>query len=364
MILLLLGVWLTYVAAQDRLAAQAWFTSSYHPSEGLFPEQSDPILLQKKNVGIAFSGGGTRTFLCSLGYLRGLHDLGLLKNVRYMSGVSGGAWATVVYSYYQKQLTTPEHPVAQSDEELLGDIVEPENCSFETLNVMPQTCARYSATASFNVDLISNMLRYRSLPKAWFKQVAAQFIERYGIHSNSSFTWNETVLEDILKRNPSLTSTDFVLPSDTNHPYPIFVSTHEGPVAGAPFPEHNRVFSGFDMTPLYVGTRELVNRSFPKYGGGPPITTLVGGLIEPFAFGSQAPEHGLHEPHGILNVPAPSQIFSLNDAIATSSYFLGGAVTTVSYVVKICLTCWYTVFFLCFYLYFWQSYIPGTIYYY
>ena len=294
-------------------STKAWFTSSFHPHEP-YPEQDDPMLQKKKNVGIAFSGGGTRSYLCSLGYLKGLHDLGLLKNARYISGVSGGAWATVVYSYYQKQKSTKEHPIAQTDEELLGKLLEPESCTFDNLNVLSQTSARYSATAALNEDIVTNFLYWKSLPIAWLHQVGNQFMTRYGIDIESSFTWNETSLNDILHRNPSLTSDQFVLPSDSERPYPIIVATHEGPILGAPFPEHQRSFVGFDFTPLYVGVRELYNKTWAKYGGGPPITRLMGGLIEPFAFGAEAPENGLHEPTGILDVPAPTNLFSLNRA--------------------------------------------------
>jgi hypothetical protein len=48
----------------------------------------------------------------SLGYLLGLHELGLLKTTRYIAGVSGGAWATAAYSYVDP--TAGAH-VAQND---------------------------------------------------------------------------------------------------------------------------------------------------------------------------------------------------------------------------------------------------------
>ncbi len=38
------------------------------------------------------------------GYLRGLHELGLLKDIRYVTGVSGSSWALVSYLYRQKFL--------------------------------------------------------------------------------------------------------------------------------------------------------------------------------------------------------------------------------------------------------------------
>ncbi len=57
-----------------------------------FPERSDPNLkiaelTSKANVGLAFSGGGTRSASATLGQLRALTHLDLLKNVRYISCV-------------------------------------------------------------------------------------------------------------------------------------------------------------------------------------------------------------------------------------------------------------------------------------
>lgn len=64
-----------------------------------FPEaaESSPIavpwLKDKKDFGLAFSGGGTRAASATLGQLRGLRKKGLLKDVKYISAVSGGSWA-------------------------------------------------------------------------------------------------------------------------------------------------------------------------------------------------------------------------------------------------------------------------------
>ena len=69
-----------------------------------FPELGDPQfkldhLLSRPNVGIAFSGGGTRSASATLGQLRALHYLGLLDSARYISCVSGGSWACVPYTF-------------------------------------------------------------------------------------------------------------------------------------------------------------------------------------------------------------------------------------------------------------------------
>lgn len=133
-------------AAQDgRVTARAWrgLDSSGQPS---FPELELPEVLAKSDSGVAFSGGGIRAYTLTLGFLRGLLDAELLQvlarklqpntptaaclvlspaalllsflfvsfflnvfflnlffllqHVRYVSGVSGGAWATAVFTYY------------------------------------------------------------------------------------------------------------------------------------------------------------------------------------------------------------------------------------------------------------------------
>ena len=75
-------------------------------------------------MGLAFSGGGTRSAYCVLGQLRGLNELNLLKNVRYISCVSGGSWASVPFTYLNDNWT---------DEMFLGQIIPPEDLTVEAL---------------------------------------------------------------------------------------------------------------------------------------------------------------------------------------------------------------------------------------
>ena len=53
-----------------------------------------------------FLGGGSRSYVASIGYLGALHELGLMEDVRYITGISGGSWATAVYSYYNVEGVT------------------------------------------------------------------------------------------------------------------------------------------------------------------------------------------------------------------------------------------------------------------
>ena len=59
-----------------------------------------------------------------LGQLRGLNELNLLKNVRYISCVSGGSWASVPFTYLNDNWT---------DEMFLGQVIPPEDLTVEAL---------------------------------------------------------------------------------------------------------------------------------------------------------------------------------------------------------------------------------------
>lgn len=57
---------------------------------------------ERPKLGIAISGGGTRSASFSLGVLKALNEAGVLENVDVISGVSGGAYTT--YWYFMQQL--------------------------------------------------------------------------------------------------------------------------------------------------------------------------------------------------------------------------------------------------------------------
>ncbi|MFO1496577.1 MAG: hypothetical protein U1F26_18195 [Lysobacterales bacterium] len=65
------------------------------------------------SVGLCFSGGGSRALTCAMGQLRGLRALGLLDQTFALSSVSGGTWASSLYTYL---------PASISDDEFLGQI--------------------------------------------------------------------------------------------------------------------------------------------------------------------------------------------------------------------------------------------------
>jgi hypothetical protein len=112
--------------------------------EPFFPERAK--LESRSDLGVAFSGGGTRSASASLGQLRGLQRNGWLKQaIRYISAVSGGGWAAVPYTY-SKLL----------DEPLLGMPTNPAALDRQTVVSTPNGAM---ATAIVNSSLAAGSIQ-------------------------------------------------------------------------------------------------------------------------------------------------------------------------------------------------------------
>jgi len=126
------------------LKPRIWDTSDSGSLYPYFPELDDKEYLDSKKyhefkpdtkMGVAFSGGGTRSAPASIGQLIGLQKTGLIKDTDYFSVVSGGAWAVVPYVYLPKD----------KDETVFlgGDYISPralKNCNIFTSIL--QECTR------------------------------------------------------------------------------------------------------------------------------------------------------------------------------------------------------------------------------
>lgn len=305
----------------DTVNTWTWFSTPVEPRQS-WPEFSDPTVMGKPNVGISLSGGGTRAFTCALGELRGLLDLGLMKDFRYIVGVSGGAWATTIYTFFQPGTAG----VAKTEEELLGDLLPPEQCTLENLTRMGPTCARKMSNHHLAAGLFKDVFDGLDVPGAWEHQIGKMVLEPFGIDPSKSFTWNETTLNDILARNKGkFSTTDFVLARGTErNPFPILIGALLGPADLAPFETTRRRYTVWEATPMYVGVDWVRNHTYYSYTGR-STNVLVGGLLEPFAFGGAAPAHGASRSGSTIDVPSPPLgRANLNTAVSISSYFAGG----------------------------------------
>ncbi len=103
-------------------------TSNYQAR--LYPAQTQSA--GKAKLGVCLSGGGSRALTCALGQLSALNSLPdpadpnnktLLQRVDYLSSVSGGSWASVLFSFLPGEING--QPV--SDDDFLITPVEPKN---------------------------------------------------------------------------------------------------------------------------------------------------------------------------------------------------------------------------------------------
>src|SRR5689334_10690405 len=114
------------------------YVPNYNPNFGqlgietarLWPEKS---IIEKKGktkdtLGLALSGGGYRSAIFCYGVLRGLHEIGVLQKVDYLSAVSGGSWIATPYAMAESQ-----DWFFQTDPESSNTIEE----AFESLLVNP-----------------------------------------------------------------------------------------------------------------------------------------------------------------------------------------------------------------------------------
>jgi hypothetical protein len=297
---------------ETTVVAQAW----RHEPNDSFPE--DQVLHQKHNVGLCFSGGGSRSFAASMGYLQGLVELNLLDKVKYISAVSGGAWATAAYVFHDPNVTGPL-------ESFFGDALPPERQTLLAARRMPKRCARGYPVRTNLITTLPKMLLQRQASDAWAAAVHKTFLEPAGISLTALPAWSRAQAQATEANNPRL-KFEFVLPcgglDDCPHrPFPIINVAQLGPLEAPHLGGLAKNYVMMEMTPMYVG--------FPKaqvldYFGRDAVK--LGGLMEPvgFGFSSNASFAGLNVRAGSrLSVPLCAHPFALANFTAASSWAHG-----------------------------------------
>jgi len=317
--LVILAVLAILNCSSATLNTKAWKSNSEYPTAKDYPEYE--LLKSKPNTAIAFSGGGSRAYTGAFGYLAALHELDLLKNIRYIGGISGGAWAATTFTYVQN---------VSNDDVFLGKITDPKHITLEGLKKMDPACARslpYKEMTLIALEAIKDKT-VDSVAAAWSYAVSKTYLEPVGIKPNVRFSWDEATVKDIKSRNSELANAEFTIPVNKNRPFPVTGTTLVGPVAGAPFTAKTQNYSLLEITPLYVGAMRNLDVKYKYKGIGLSHNKHIGGAIEPYAFarkGGGAPAHGLPQKatSGVLAVPEPETFLDLQFAASTVSYAPG-----------------------------------------
>lgn len=281
-----------------------------------FPEQTPEFLASTSNCGICFSGGGTRSLSASMGQMRGLEKLGILTNARYISCVSGGSWASAVYTYYKSG--------ASDDKELLG--IDPSSVERKTWRLsdwkasLVNSNLAYPATADFE-KTIGEYLLEGPEDMAWINAVRDTFFKPFGLDENNFFSLDSSAVNKILNKNRSLqsewNSSIFDIPKE-GRPYLIVNGTLLWPVELEDLDKVNRVLVQF--TPLYVGNPFSLKIKEKHHWFKKQHLNTGGGVLDTFAFGSSGPDVS---PGAWLEMPAQYGAFSIWHASGISSAAYG-----------------------------------------
>ncbi|PHN05209.1 hypothetical protein [Flavilitoribacter nigricans] len=311
-------------------------TTYLYQSKGetfVFPESD----LQLKPTGICFSGGGTRAMTCATGQMKALDSLGIWPHIGYISSVSGGSWASSIFTFYRPTANGP-----RNDRELLGT---PRGAQKLTLQELKQPISTrhmlYAVTRDLTFRLLEGLaeddvslgLLERS-DDIWIDAVASTYLKPFGLYGGrqSYFTLDRASMQDIIRREPKLrlSERDFHLvhqqAGDAPRPYLVMNSCVLGPSEDLPFPGHEQL-TVFNYSPLGVGATQFRNITFDQEKTGEHDFSVGGGFIEPFAMGGTAPlqppavcedERGRQRLCAEIKLH-PKRRFRLADAVGTSS---------------------------------------------
>jgi len=139
----------------------------------------------RKNIAVCFSGGGSRALTCAWGQLIGLNTLKdgsgkpFLDEVRYISSVSGGSWAAVLYTFRPEKFT---------DAEFLGNSYNPSQLYYDQDKPGSLNVSKMGSSALGKIPQnFSNLFEIDPL-----KNIIADFITitaLKGIHLKTSIKW-------------------------------------------------------------------------------------------------------------------------------------------------------------------------------
>ena len=298
----------------------------------------DELLGTKPSTGVCFSGGGSRAHVLAIGQLRGLEELGLIKNIKYISSVSGGTWASTQYVYRE----------SNNMQELLGKYQDAKNITLSNLQQSAPKLAQPSISRTlFGVKTISpfiynyimnlHKIKDKEIDKSqlWQFAVGDTFLKPFGLledFKTDIFNFNEETKNKFETLNPSLKTNKTMLQNPLS-PYLIVNGTITQPVDHSSICRSSKNFIGIQFTPLYTEIPYKANDGkTPNYSGNSITPIYIGnGAIESSAYSSKPSSI---DNNNQINVEKPESLLGLSAIAGISSNFLGGAVSNVNAIIE------------------------------
>lgn len=241
-------------------------------------------------VCLAFSGGGMRSFVASVGYLRGL-GRARLDACAMVSTVSGGSWFYGVYCFARAR---------HAHEALLAGG-----------NPLPRESLLARACDADVLPVVLSLLEAHGegvAPELWARLVGKLLLEPYGLDADAALLAADAAHAAAIRAdNPSLRATPMLVPAPGAPTWLCNASLLHPPLM------QRSLVPLLHITPRHTGIPAMLDDNHQPVGGGV--------LLETFAFGAGAPTRvAPTPPHGFkLRVPAPARPFRLRDALAASS---------------------------------------------
>ena len=279
-----------------------------------YPENTLDAVSNKSDFGIALSGGGLAGACFTLGWLRALNLLGILKKAKYISSVSSAAWVHVPMTF---------NPNQQPLKTFFGPYFPPEDC---TISKVEYSVFEGQGRILANNDIIAEMFEeeLEHIPThlfhhsreidIWSETVGKAYLQPHGFEIKHAAV--PAVYGDHADRIKHVTSGWLDAIHTTrpmkDHPYPI--------INAAVFVGSDRGCVPVEFTPMYFGIPPYYDNGHHGIGGC---------LIEPHGFtGKPDPfemtEQMLSNTQGgacssTLTIPRPQFALTIQEVLGIAS---------------------------------------------
>ena len=249
-------------------------TAASDVSSGITASDSSP------GIGIGFSGGGSRAYSCTFGWVRALRDLGLWHANLTVAGVSGAGWFLAPFAYAPANETT-----------LLGEYLAPEHLSARAITTSGGAMAGLPgpiiARCTARLLGVLGTLDGEGLGRIWRDVVDATFLKPLGVVGTRPVVASAAAAINLTRRNPGTFEKSYkpLIPRNASAPTPILLGAVEGPSALAPLARDAPYFP-LALGPAWAGVPGARRATYASRRKNRTETVAVGGFVEGWALGA------------------------------------------------------------------------------
>ena len=311
------------VTANITLPSLSTYDGNYAFPELCLPRGSN---VSKRKIGLAFSGGGSRTMSAMIGYVRGLSTMQclethstLVETASHVSSVSGGSWTYGTYAFARGQ--------GISDDELLGLGRQPGDITMTNVkddNIGPMWLGSRLTDADVVAYFLTALGSGVAVDQLWNYAIGRIFLEPYGLNADLPFLADEAMAQRVFSQNPSMPR--LALLPDPMLPFWICNTVTMYPA------KKIQIALDAQVTPMYSGITVPATATDGVVLGGVWVDTFAmdtkSPTTPPFVFSGGACFANQPASKSVTVVSTHRQ-FSLRDAIGTSSAAYADSVANV-----------------------------------